>query len=171
MGVVWRSGLGGVAALAAFAGLAFLGHRLFKSQAPKVQKVGAAAQQQSGGGGCRGSAAAQQQSGDGGCRGSVTAQQRSAEGGCRGSVTAQQQSGGMRIEHTHGLVTAGVPSGVQQCFKALVVPRCHRPPRLRCCCCCHFPQGGSRHSAVATATLHLCPVLATAAATLHLWRL
>lgn len=36
---IWRLGLGGVLALAALAGLAFLGHRLFKDQAPKVQKA------------------------------------------------------------------------------------------------------------------------------------
>lgn len=39
MSVVWRMGLGGIVAVAGLAGLAFLGHRLFKSQAPKVQKA------------------------------------------------------------------------------------------------------------------------------------
>lgn len=39
MSHVWRLGLGGVVALAGLAGLAFLGHRLFKLQAPKVQKA------------------------------------------------------------------------------------------------------------------------------------
>ena len=33
MGEAWRMGLGGVAALGAFAGLAFLGHRLSQSKA------------------------------------------------------------------------------------------------------------------------------------------
>lgn len=33
MGQAWKMGLGGVVALAAFAGLGFLGHRLFKSKA------------------------------------------------------------------------------------------------------------------------------------------
>lgn len=37
---VWKVGLGGIAALAGVAALAFFGHRTFKSQAPKVQKVG-----------------------------------------------------------------------------------------------------------------------------------
>ncbi|GAB4815992.1 hypothetical protein N2152v2_003038 [Parachlorella kessleri] len=36
---VWKIGLGGIAALAGVAALAFLGHRLFKSQAPKVQEA------------------------------------------------------------------------------------------------------------------------------------
>lgn len=45
MGQAWKMGLGGVAALAAVAGLGFLGHRLFKSQAmtdavSNVQQVG-----------------------------------------------------------------------------------------------------------------------------------
>lgn len=36
---MWKVGLGGILALAAAAGLGFLGHRLFKTQAPKVQEV------------------------------------------------------------------------------------------------------------------------------------
>lgn len=36
---VWKIGLGGIAALGGVAALAFLGHRLFKAQAPKVQEV------------------------------------------------------------------------------------------------------------------------------------
>ena len=45
MGQAWKMGLGGVVALAAFAGLGFLGHRLFKSKAvssavTNVQQVG-----------------------------------------------------------------------------------------------------------------------------------
>ena len=43
---VWKIGLGGIAALAGVAALAFLGHRLFKSQAPKVQEVSPASGRQ-----------------------------------------------------------------------------------------------------------------------------
>lgn len=37
--MVWRTGLTSIGALVGVAGLAFLGHRLFKAQAPKVQEV------------------------------------------------------------------------------------------------------------------------------------
>lgn len=36
---IWKLGLGGIVALAGLAGLAFMGHKVFKSQAPKVQKA------------------------------------------------------------------------------------------------------------------------------------
>lgn len=39
MHMVLRTGLTSIAALVGVAGLALLGHRLFKSQAPKVQEV------------------------------------------------------------------------------------------------------------------------------------
>ena len=49
MGQAWKMGLGGVVALAAFAGLGFLGHRLFKSKA--VSSAVTNVQQVRGGGG------------------------------------------------------------------------------------------------------------------------